>query len=75
MLRILRDTTRERASQIGAAARARVLARHTAAHRAQELEDYLCEAAGVTPMPLAPGRARKGDRPGTRRPAKEKAIA
>ena len=35
------------AATIGAAARARVLAAHTAAHRAEELENHLQEAAGA----------------------------
>jgi spore maturation protein CgeB len=50
VLDLLRETPRPAAIRVGAAARARVLACHTAAHRAQELEAHLCEAAGVTPM-------------------------
>jgi hypothetical protein len=51
VLRLLRDTPHEAAAQLGAAARAKVLAHHTAAHRAEELERYLCEQLGVTLMP------------------------
>jgi spore maturation protein CgeB len=40
-LAIVRDTPESRRARIGAAARARVLAEHTAAHRARELEGYL----------------------------------
>jgi spore maturation protein CgeB len=57
MLHLLQETPRETATQIGAAARAKVLAHHTAAHRAQELESYLCEVLGVTPMPVARRRS------------------
>ena len=42
---ILRDVPDERRTSIGRAARARVLAAHTAAHRAAELETYLLQAA------------------------------
>lgn len=46
-LRHLRDTPeRERRRRIGERARERVLAEHTAAHRAEELEGYLLEVAG-----------------------------
>ncbi|MBV9900519.1 MAG: glycosyltransferase [Alphaproteobacteria bacterium] len=41
------------ADDIGAAARARVLAAHTAAHRAAELEAHLAEAAATRPAALA----------------------
>jgi spore maturation protein CgeB len=45
VLRILRDTPVAKARAIGSAARERVLAAHTAAHRARELETYLAEAS------------------------------
>lgn len=45
VLRILRDCPEERRRAIGAAARAKVLASHTAAVRARELEAHLYEAA------------------------------
>jgi spore maturation protein CgeB len=44
ILRILRETGPEEASALGSQARARVLAHHTAAHRAAELESY-CQQA------------------------------
>ncbi len=44
-LRALRQTPEEERRAIGARARARVLAAHTAAHRAAELEHYLNELA------------------------------
>lgn len=43
VLGILRDISPAQARQIGEAARDRVLAHHTAAHRAEELETYLME--------------------------------
>jgi len=46
-LRALRQTSEEERQAIGARARARVLAAHTAAHRAAELENYLNEARGT----------------------------
>jgi spore maturation protein CgeB len=45
VLRALRDCPEERRRAVGAAARAKVLARHTAAVRARELETMLLEAA------------------------------
>jgi spore maturation protein CgeB len=45
VLRALRDCPEERRRAVGAAARAKVLARHTAAVRARELEAMLLEAA------------------------------
>jgi spore maturation protein CgeB len=42
-LSYLRDLPREAARQIGARARARVLASHTSEHRARELESYVTE--------------------------------
>ena len=49
MLQIVRGENRDAAAAIGEAARARVLAHHTARHRAEELEMYLAEAAGDLP--------------------------
>jgi spore maturation protein CgeB len=46
VLRHLRDLPEERLRAVGAAARARVLAGHTAAARARELEAHLLEALG-----------------------------
>ncbi len=43
--RILRDLSPSAAAEIGRAAQRRVLAQHTAAHRAMELEAYLMEAS------------------------------
>jgi spore maturation protein CgeB len=48
-LRALREVPEEERRAIGARARARVLAAHTAAHRAAELESYLNEARETTP--------------------------
>jgi spore maturation protein CgeB len=48
-LRWLRALDAETLHLIGASARRRVLARHTAAHRAQELENHVREAAGAYP--------------------------
>jgi spore maturation protein CgeB len=45
MLDVLRKMPRNLAVEIGERARSRVLARHTAAHRAAELESYLCEVS------------------------------
>jgi spore maturation protein CgeB len=47
VVRILNDLDRAGAAAIGRAARARVLASHTAAHRAAELETHLDEAAAA----------------------------
>jgi spore maturation protein CgeB len=44
VLRVLRDTKEERRLELGAAARRRVFAEHTAVHRAQELTQYLVAA-------------------------------
>ncbi|MBZ5585293.1 MAG: glycosyltransferase, partial [Acidobacteriia bacterium] len=44
VLRLLRDASPADAAAAGARARARVLAEHTAAHRARELEAYYHEA-------------------------------
>lgn len=43
MIRLLREFPEDRAREMGAAARAKVLALHTAGHRARELEQYLEE--------------------------------
>jgi spore maturation protein CgeB len=43
-LRILRETSEEERRRTGERARARVLAEHTAAHRAETLEQYVAEA-------------------------------
>ncbi len=43
VLRILRDLPEEECRRLGAAARRRVLAQHTAAHRARELEDWYAQ--------------------------------
>ena len=51
VLRFLRKSDDDR-KRIGARARARVLAEHTATHRARELESYVAEAL-ATPAPLA----------------------
>ena len=62
VLRIVRDMPEAERTRIAGAARARVLARHTAEHRAAELEGYVAEiAAGARkPDPMletAPGLA------------------
>jgi spore maturation protein CgeB len=48
ILGILRDLTPERRHALAAAARRRVLAQHTAAHRAEELESLLSLGARAT---------------------------
>ena len=50
---------------IGAAAQRRVLAKHTAAHRAKELEHYLHEAQGRLGVPCARLKRRAAERPST----------
>jgi spore maturation protein CgeB len=60
ILRLLQKTPREVACAVGANAREKVLARHTAAHRAQELETYLHEAMNA--VALAPPVAVAADR-------------
>jgi len=58
------------ATGIGAAARARVLREHTAAHRAAELETYLLElvaGSGSAPAPAAPVIAASSQAPGENR--------
>lgn len=70
----LQDLSAEQARGIGAAARAQVLARHTAAHRAAELEEHLLEVRGEKAVNAAaagtvsvngppPRRAVEGRRP------------
>lgn len=49
VLRHLADVDDDRRATIGAAARRRVLAEHTAAHRAAELEGHLAEVARAAP--------------------------
>jgi hypothetical protein len=44
ILKLLRERDPAEAAAIGARARARVLAEHTAAHRAAQLEGYCLEA-------------------------------
>ena len=46
-LRVLRLTPEDERRRVGARARARVLAEHTAAHRAEQLEGYLVKAMAV----------------------------
>ncbi|MEX0606636.1 MAG: glycosyltransferase, partial [Halofilum sp. (in: g-proteobacteria)] len=43
----IRDLPEERRRELGDAARRRVLAEHTSAHRARDLEDYVAECVGV----------------------------
>jgi spore maturation protein CgeB len=50
-LRILRETSSQQATAIGAAARAKVLRAHTASHRAILLEEALVAAAHANPTP------------------------
>ncbi len=50
---LLRDLPEARRRAIGRAARARVLAAHTAAHRADEFERHVTEAAGKEPAAAA----------------------
>lgn len=49
MLRFLRDLTEDQRRAIGGAARIRVMAGHTAAHRATELEQYVREVQTTLP--------------------------
>lgn len=53
VLRILRETSEDERLAVGTRGRARVLAQHTAAHRAEALERYLLE----TPSPVARSRS------------------
>jgi spore maturation protein CgeB len=48
VLEYLRNVDEPERREIGRRARARVLAEHTAAHRAQELESHVCELLGTT---------------------------
>lgn len=49
-LRYIHQTPDEQLTGVGCRARAKVLARHTPAHRAQELEAYVAEATGRPPI-------------------------
>jgi len=60
VLSLLEEMSPATARQIGAAARTKVLARHTAAHRAAELEAHLREAAGATSFPREEREKRNG---------------
>ncbi len=51
VLRILRQMPEPERTRIAEAARARVLAAHTAEHRAAELEGYIAEVAAAAPPP------------------------
>ena len=51
-LRYLREICNSERKAIGARARKKVLSQHTAAHRAQELEQYLAELISVKPYNL-----------------------
>lgn len=55
VVRLLRGLSEKDAAAIGEAARQRVVAAHTAAHRAAELESYLLEAAAESGNGSAPG--------------------
>ncbi|MFJ7439295.1 glycosyltransferase [Methylorubrum thiocyanatum] len=61
VLAILRETSEAERRRIGATARETVLARHSAAHRAEELESYLREAAARRSGAAAPDRALERD--------------
>lgn len=63
------------AERIGAAARANVLAHHTAAHRAAELERYLAELGAVAPRAVAARGLRAGLRSRSAPPRKAAAVA
>jgi spore maturation protein CgeB len=56
-LRILRETSEEERRRVGERARARVLAEHTAAHRAETLEQYVAEARERLARPRRRARA------------------
>jgi spore maturation protein CgeB len=71
VLQLIREMPRAVALEIGGAARARVLAAHTAAHRAEELESHLIEASGVTPMPAPAAKRRRTE---TRRASTARVI-
>jgi spore maturation protein CgeB len=53
VLRYLRDIAPNEAQAIGARARARVLAQHSSAHRAMELESYVAELTAAATAPMA----------------------
>ncbi|MFM2045520.1 MAG: hypothetical protein RLY86_4096 [Pseudomonadota bacterium] len=57
----LRDLTPDRAADIGRAARARVLAEHTYAQRAAQVEDVLTALRNGLPTPVAAGAAAAAD--------------
>ena len=60
VLRCLRDMPDPDRARLADAARARVLAQHTAEHRAIELETYVAEVAGAAPITdLAPEAAQE----------------
>lgn len=52
-LQILQTLTDKQRDEIGAAARQRVLAEHTAEHRAEQLEQYVSEVSGTSIVPSA----------------------
>src|SRR5581483_8495952 len=61
-LRIVREMPDVQRRLVGARARQRVLAEHTAAHRAATLEEYVLTARGGRPFGLAaPHRAEEGE--------------
>ncbi|HEU4752799.1 MAG TPA: glycosyltransferase, partial [Armatimonadota bacterium] len=62
-LRYLREIPEAERRAIGQRARDRVLAAHTAAHRAAELERYAREALGRSPQPTLAGAGAVVSRP------------
>jgi spore maturation protein CgeB len=65
VLAYLRELDDRELSQLAARARQRVLAQHTAEHRARELEDHISELSGLRPV-LPPGEWRDAAILGTR---------
>jgi spore maturation protein CgeB len=63
VLRFLREMTESERTRIAEAARARVLATHTAEHRAAELEGYVAEVSASAPAPIAPREAALAELP------------
>ncbi len=63
VLEILADLPEAERAAIGRRSRARVLASHTAAHRAAELESYARELLGAAPRPRASARVARGTAP------------
>jgi hypothetical protein len=59
MAKLLRDTPERRRSEIGAAARARVLSEHTAERRAAQLEAFHAQAALRSAGAARAGRSRE----------------